>query len=132
MIAVDYSNEEQMGLLRAAAARHDEQLKTSVVLSLFTWRRDVLDDVPQNGWWGELDDGPFGSRLWMLFRAKRVDQTLRLAESYALEALRWLERANVVRTLSVVARWAGETCLLSISMTRLSGDDAVMEVPFDL
>lgn len=132
MIAVDYSNEEQMGFLRAAPESEDDRLKTAVVLSLFTWRRDVLDDVPQNGWWGEFVDGPFGSRLWKLLRAKRLSQTLREAESYTLEALRWLERGKVVRTLTVSARWVGDTCLLTVSMSLPAGGDVVVEIPFDL
>lgn len=78
----------------------DEGLETAVLLSLFTDRRaedsDVLPDgsSDRRGWWGDgfpvVEGDRFGSRLWLLARAKSSAATLARAQEYALEALQWL------------------------------------------
>lgn len=82
----------------------DQGLRTAVIISLFTDRPalpgDAIPDGTTNrrGWWGNLPtaatpDVPkpilIGSRLWLLDRALQTMETLRAAESYALESLQW-------------------------------------------
>lgn len=61
----------------------DQGLQTKILLSLFTDRRvgpkENLED-PQDlrGWWARED---FGSRLWLLGRAKATKENLLLAKS---------------------------------------------------
>lgn len=105
MMAGPGDQPESRGGLRAEAALH-----TATLLQLFTDRRaedsDILpsDDGNRRGWWGDsirLDgepDHPLGSRLWMLARGRLNEQTRRLAEDYAIEAL------DVLRTQGAVAR----------------------------
>lgn len=77
------------------AANH--ALNTAILISLFTWRRaEEYDQLPSGtdpkGWWGDtvdLDENEtkLGSRLWLLRRAPANENTRRLAEDYAYEAL---------------------------------------------
>lgn len=76
----------------------ESALTRAVLISLFTWRRaltdDLVDDEELFGWWGDsypdIADDRIGSRLWLLRRVKLTDATQRDAEFYANEALRWL------------------------------------------
>lgn len=76
----------------------ESALTRAVLISLFTWRRaltdDLVDDEEFFGWWGDsypdIADDRIGSRLWLLRRVKLTDATQRDAEFYANEALRWL------------------------------------------
>lgn len=91
----------------------DNGLETDVFLSLFTDRRaedgDVLPtgELDRRGWWGDafpvVPGDRFGSRLWLLARAKEVPETLRRAEEYASEALVHLVEDRVVERVEVTA-----------------------------
>lgn len=98
----------------------DAGLRTAVVLSLMTDATAHADDaleVPgdRRGWWGDLQmpgDAPgdrFGSRLWLLRRAKRSEQTRRRAEIMCREALAWLVTDGVASGIEVAAGWQGES-----------------------
>lgn len=91
----------------------DDGLETTVFLSLFTDRRaedgDVLPtgEVYRRGWWGDafpvVPGDRFGSRLWLLARAKQVPETLVRAEEYAKEALAHLVEDRVAERVEVTA-----------------------------
>ncbi|WP_419900683.1 phage GP46 family protein [Roseomonas sp. USHLN139] len=96
-------------------------IETAVKVSLFTDRRAGPDDklplgeTDPRGWWGELlDDRPIGSRLWLLRRAKRLPETLRLAEDYIREALAWLIDDGVVVRIDVAASWRSATQMQAV------------------
>jgi phage gp46-like protein len=93
-------------------------LVTAVYVSLFTDRRAGRDDklppgeTDRRGWWGDLlDDQPIGSRLWLLRRAKRLPETLRLAQDYMREALAWLISDSIAARIDVAAAWQGASRL---------------------
>jgi phage gp46-like protein len=46
----------------------------------------------------------FGSRLYLLERAKNTDNTMRLAMDYCKEALQWMIDAGLARTVNVRAQ----------------------------
>lgn len=76
----------------------DDDLQHLLTLSLLTWRRAADDDVVpdgmgRQGWFADPD---FGSRLWLLYRAKLNTETLARAKAYVLEALRWLVTEGVL------------------------------------
>ena len=83
----------------------DEGLRTAFIISLFTDARARDDDtLPQQGgdprgWWGDAlaedDEGPIGSRLWLLEREKKIGSVLIRARDYATEAVQWLVRVGV-------------------------------------
>ncbi len=98
----------------------DEGFETAVIISLFTDRR-VLDeeldtsDAERRGWWGdsdEISDYPgdlIGSKLWLLDRAKRSEETRNRAEAYAKEALQWFLDDGIAESISVKATLVNAT-----------------------
>lgn len=91
-------------------------IETAVLVSLFTDARANDDDVlppgqtDRRGWWGNLlDSQPIGSRLWLLRRAKREPETLRLARDYIREALAWLIEGGLVSRIDVATEWQTTT-----------------------
>lgn len=105
----------------------EDTLATAVAHSLLTDARD--DESGERGWWGDCvaDNAGdrYGSRLWLLARAPRTAETLRLAQEYAREALAWLvadkAATKVVSTASFVAAPEGETLTLSVAVTLPGG-----------
>lgn len=112
----------------------EDGLRTAVALSLFTDATARPDDpLPdgaggdRRGWWGDLPlaDGqaedPIGSRLWLLAREKRTEETRLRAERYAREALEWMVRDGVAARVDVAAAWGGdrgEFLLLRVAVLR--------------
>ena len=84
-------------------------LKSNVFLSLFLDApAQDGDDVPagtiRRGFWADAfsTDGDItGSRLWLLDRAKVTATSLADAKMYAEEALAWLIRDGIARSVSV-------------------------------
>lgn len=99
--------------LNAYGLSSNHALNTAILLSLFTWRRaEVYDVLPAGtdpkGWWGddidlEGNEGPLGSRLWLLIRAPLNANTITLAETYAYEALQPLIDQGAVATFVCTA-----------------------------
>ncbi len=91
----------------------DDDLTRAVINSLFCWRRALPDDeLPGDsrfGWWGDTfeENDRFGSRLWLLSRAKLTDQTVLEAREYALEALQWLLDDGVASQVEVTTERKG-------------------------
>jgi phage gp46-like protein len=91
----------------------DDGLETAVFLSLFTDRRaedsDTLPDAAadRRGWWADgvpvVPDDKWGSRLWLLSRAKNEPGTAQRAREYAEEALAWLVEDRVTDRVAVAA-----------------------------
>ncbi|NUB13704.1 hypothetical protein GAY28_13925 [Azospirillum brasilense] len=102
-----------------------DDLATAILLSLFTDRQALADDVvpdgtsDRRGWWGDPD---LGSRLWLLDRAKQTEETRRRAEDYASEALYWLIEDGVVARFDIAATWERRSFLgLRITAYRTDG-----------
>lgn len=88
----------------------DMTLETAVLLSLYTDRRALAEDVlpddgtDRRGWWCDAySDRLQGSRLWLLSREKDLDRVLRRAEEYASEALQWLLDDGIAADIEVEA-----------------------------
>ena len=91
----------------------DEGLETAVFISIFTDKRAKVDDVlpdssnpDRRGWWGDLalpdvEGDQIGSRLWLLSRAKTVENILVRAKEYVEESLQWLIDDGVVVKIEV-------------------------------
>lgn len=112
-------------------------LATAVLLSLFLDRRAEADDqvddtglLARRGWVGDALSIPgaasgdrVGSRLWLLARAKQQDETLRLAEDYAREALDWLLADGLAAEVAVAAAWIARGVMeLTVTVTPPAGD----------
>ena len=101
----------------------DRGLRSAVLMSLFCDARAREDEVAAGddprGWWAEDPGDPWGSRLWLLSRAKRTGETLQLARDYVVSALRWLERNGCAERVDVAAFYGprGELAL-NVSVIR--------------
>lgn len=92
----------------------DRGLMTAVLLSLFTDRRAEPDDVPPSGdptdrrgsWtdeFAEVEGDLIGSRLWLLARSPRTNETVLRAKEYIREALAWMLEDRVVSRVEPIA-----------------------------
>lgn len=110
------------------------ELRSAVVLSLFSWRRANPDDrLPEDtsslmGWWGDyygtVQDSKLGSRLWLLRREKLTQETITRAREYCEEALQWLIDDQVAKSVEVITeRNSIDRLDISITITRASGQE---------
>ena len=91
----------------------NDDLASSVIMSLFTFRRANDDDsIPdgtddRRGWYGDdladVEGDQIGSRLWLLERAKITSDTVLRVEEYAAEALQWIIDDKVATSVDVAA-----------------------------
>lgn len=97
----------------------DNGLETSVIISLFTDRRALPEQIPAEyprddlrGYWGDVrgavEGDQTGSLLWLLTREKQLPQTLSRARQYCQEALRWLVEDLVAERVEVFVEYAGQ------------------------
>lgn len=96
-------------------AAFEHPINAAILLSLFCDRRVE----GERGWWGDdLASAPYdqwGSRLWVLQQGKNTAETLRLTEDYSREALEWMKKDGLARSIQVRASAAqNETLFLSI------------------
>lgn len=109
----------------------DHGLDSAVIVSLFTDARarpdDRLPGPPEDrrGWWGDAlagpEDGPIGSRLWLLSREKITAETIARARAYITEALAWLKRDGLAATVEVTVWAEGHALAAQITLTRPDG-----------
>ncbi len=102
-------------------------LATAVLVSLFSARLANADDVipdmssDRRGWWADdqtTEEGKIGSRLWLLERAKEIEATLRAAEDYEREGLRWMISDGIAAEVDVFVEWTRPTLLGSLVTVR--------------
>lgn len=110
----------------------DDGLTTAVMISLFTDARAERDDplpaadAPRRGWWGDAltPARPWGSKLWLLVRAKCTPATAARARGYAVQALQWLLDDRIAARIDVTAEAiaAEHRIALAVTLTRPSGE----------
>lgn len=111
----------------------DQGITTAVLLSLFTDRRAEPDDQPpsgdardRRGWWAdqfaEIEGDRIGSRLWLLDRSKRSNETLLRAKEYVREALAWMVEDRVVASVDVVVEATDRALLITAGLQRPGRD----------
>ena len=86
-------------------------LYNAVLISLLTDARCEPDELPPGeidprGWCGEDADDPWGSKLWLLARAKQTAETRRLAEQYTEQSLAWMLRDGIADSVTATGTWA--------------------------
>lgn len=117
-------------------------LATAIYLSLFTDAParpgDVIPDgsTDGRGWWGDytprFDGDRIGSRLWLLERAKRTAENIRLVQDYGAEALQWLVTDGVASTVSVTAVARGSDAVkLTVVVTAPDGKNSQFHYVWD-
>lgn len=117
-------------------------LDRAVIISLFTDGRagdeDPLPGAPyetdRRGWWADAhaatEGDKIGSRLWLLAREKQTQGALNRAQEYATEALAWLERDGLVKTVTVTAE-NPRPGLLAVGVELTAPDGEVERWRFD-
>lgn len=117
------------------AGEHD--LKTAVLISLFTWRRARPDDIlPDPGmqrkgcWMDAISSRPMGSRLWLLQREKQTRVVVQRAKEYAEESLAWLVETGVCKRVEVMTEISGPG-ILGMQCTFVRGRTADVKFQFD-
>lgn len=102
-------------VLEGGDLRIDRGLRSAALLSLFCDSRARDDDVApgddRRGWWAEAPDDEWGSRLWLLARAKRTPDTLQLARDHAQSAFAWAQRQGVAERVDVGAAFGAAGAL---------------------
>ena len=96
----------------------EDGLRSAVTVSLFCEApANAGDELPdgsiavggERGWWADavpaVPGDAFGSRLWLLQRAKRSPNVPARAQAYAFEALKWLTDDKVASAISISAAY---------------------------
>jgi len=111
-------------------------LATAVLISLFTDRVATEDDPTPDGtgdprgWWADDAERPIGSRLWLIERSKRTQETLTLAQSYIEEALQWLIDDGVVARFDIYLEWTQQN-MLGAQITAHRTDGAAQALNYE-
>lgn len=111
----------------------DRGLETAVILSLFTDRRAETDDKPpsgderdRRGWWADqlsaVEGDRIGSRLWLLDRSKRTNETALRAKEYVAEALAWMLVDRVVAGIDIQTEATASALLIAVWLQRPGRD----------
>lgn len=128
MIRIAYTHGIGFDLVNANGLQTDKDLETACIISLFTDARATdeelrLAGLPLNdhrGFWGdqflELPSDSLGSKLWLLARSQRTDETLRQYEDYSYQALTWMLRTQVAQRVTTAATWYQSTGLLVLEI----------------
>ena len=107
-----------------ADSKHDE-LVSAILISLFTDARATDEEFEQvkdwelskRGYWADQLDGvSTGSKLWLLKRAPKDQDTLERAQSYTQDALIWLVEDNLAQSLDVKTSYEQDDLLIAISL----------------
>jgi phage gp46-like protein len=102
--------------------------ETALAMSLFCERRADESEVSvpelRRGWWGN-EVGPegfeIGSKLWLLYQARKNQETLNKAEDYAREAVQWLVDQGHLKSVDVSASFTEDGISINIILNRFNG-----------
>ncbi len=111
----------------------DRGLLTAVILSLCTDRRAEDDDKPpsedardRRGWWADqfndVEGDRYGSRRWLLDRAKMTRETVLREEEYDREALQWMIDDRVISSIDVMIETTTSAIYVQIDLQRPGRD----------
>lgn len=138
-LAIAWNNEIGAGDLCIANADlvRDDGIQSAVLISLFTDARVSEDELPpgitwRRGWWGnalEAAGRQYGSKLWLLRRAKQTQQNLTLARDYARQALQWMLDDGAATAIEVTTAYTAQGWLL-INANITLPDDTRREFQF--
>ena len=126
--------------------RQEIGLTTAVYMSLFTDRRASSDETlpdpnskDRKGWWGdalsEYNNDNIGSLLWLLSRAKTINDVLVKAKAYTSDALAWMVIDGIASKVAVeVLRKdrKDKSSILSIAIAIHKADGTKEAISFDL
>lgn len=101
-VAIEISDQGADIVVEGGDLRADRGLRTAALVSVFCDARANDDEVDAGadprGWWA---DGEWGSKLWLLARAKRTQDTLERARGYGTRAFDWMLEQGVSQRVDV-------------------------------
>jgi phage gp46-like protein len=108
-VAVEISQTGPDIVIENGDLRPDRGIRTAALFSLFSDARATDEEIPTGddprGWWAEDASQPWGSKLWLLARAKRTVETLELARGYARAAFDWAVAAGLCERVDVTTQY---------------------------
>ena len=119
------TNENGKIQLEFDADSKQDDLLSAIIISLFNDARaneEEFEEVQnwelsKRGYWADqLDRVKTGSKLWLLNRAPRDQDTLERAKSYTKEALSWLLEDGLAESLEVEASYEQDDLLIAIKI----------------
>ncbi len=137
-VDISYDNTVQFGdiSLYGSDLLRDEGLMSSVLISLFTDRRVARSETRRGkryrgGYvFEDVDDIPYGSRLFLLDRNKTDLDTVRLLGTYAKEALAWLVDEEIASNVDVRALLVNKS-RIDLTVKIFKGTDVLLDTRFE-
>jgi phage gp46-like protein len=126
MLRIAYIDGVGFDVINNRGLEVDKGLETAVLVSLFTDAPATPSELEffgltpeQNrGWLGNdypvVDGDVWGSKLWLLARAKRTDETLARAHGYTTDAVRWMIDDGLAVKIPLTTQWYGRTGFLAV------------------
>ncbi len=116
----------------------DRGLTTAAILSLLTDRRANDDDLPpsgdptdRRGWWGDqfatIKGDKYGSRLWLLDRSTRTNETALKAKEYVLEGVAWMIEDKVIASADVTVETTRDGLFFAVALNRPGKDPVAFQ-----
>lgn len=113
-------------------------LDTSIIISLFVDKRasesEVFEPELRRGWLGneqnEDPDYEIGSKLWLLYQARNIPDTLNLAIDRTRDSLIWMLPDGLVKDIQVSGTQAEENITVSVNFIRF--DNSILNQQFQL
>jgi len=113
-------------------------LDTSLNMSFYAEARadesEISDPIKRGGWVGnELSDTPnfeYGSKNWLLYQAKKTQNTLNYSETYNYQAFRWLITDGFADQVLVNSEFTANGIAVNIDL--FVNNEIQQSVEFDL
>jgi phage gp46-like protein len=104
----------------------DNGMETAIIISLFSDR--YTDERPagdRGGFWAdptlEIEGDRVGSLLWLLARGKITDKTVRQAEDYVPDALKWMVDDGVAKEINVAVSRIDQGMIIDLAIVQPDG-----------
>lgn len=105
----------------------DKGLSDLIIASLFSDARateeefeEVRDWEPsKRGYWADQLDGMLiGSKLWLLKRSPKNEETLQKAKMYAKESLLWIIQKGFASNIDIETKYSNDDLLIEIELDK--------------
>jgi phage gp46-like protein len=101
-----------------------EGLDTALLMSVYVDKRAEASEMPapatRRGWWGNLVGDyinyQIGSKLWLLSQARKNNNTLNNAKTYAYDCLQWLIDDQYANRIEVTTSYLNNTLILNVKI----------------
>jgi len=118
----------------------DPGLETAIVITLFTDQRadpnvDTLPDNTQDyrGWWGDqFDKFSLGSKAWLLYRSKTINDIENEVSRSFTDALQWMVSDGAVKSINAsTVRSDMDTLLITVTVEEPDGQQRFYKYSFN-